>query len=286
MMKISAPSSFLSFGFILRATGAFFASLLAAQAFPPAPHYSIYGDVRDEYGYLISPSGASVVFYLNSVEIARYPITGVAGHDYTYEIKMRIDMKRAGTAVYNSRAVDSGSTYSLAVDMAGVLFYPIRVASSPTVGAPAERRRLDITLGGDSDGDGLPDAWEELQLYNAGLPTTDLSLITRDGDFDGDGISNFMEYLVGTSASDPAEGLYLSIKDITPELSTVEFFAITSKVYSIEKSTDLAAWSPVNFSVASGVSAPAYTATGVGAVTATIPRVTGEAKTFYRLHVR
>jgi hypothetical protein len=208
MMNIATRSSFLSLGFILRATGVFAASLLAAQAFPPAPHYSIYGDVRDEYGYLISPSGASVVFYLNSTEIARYPITGVAGHDYTYEIKMRIDMKRAGTAVYNSRAVDSGSTYSLAVDVAGVLYYPIRVATTPpTVGAPAERRRLDITLGGDSDGDGLPDAWEELQLYNAGLPTTDLSLITRDGDFDGDGISNFLEYLAGTSASDPAEGL-------------------------------------------------------------------------------
>ena len=96
MMKISVPSSFLCLGFILRATGAFFASLLAAQAFPPAPHYSIYGDVRDEYGYLISPSGATVVFYLNSVEIARYPITGVAGRDYS-RLPGRVQAGECGT---------------------------------------------------------------------------------------------------------------------------------------------------------------------------------------------
>ena len=95
-----------------------------------------------------------------------------------------------------------------------------------------------------------------------------------------------MEYVAGTSATDPNETFYLSIKDITPELATVEFFAITSKVYSIEKSTDLSAWTPVNFSVGGGVTAPAYTATGVGAVTATIPRVTSDTKTFYRLQVR
>jgi hypothetical protein len=42
------------------------AAVSVVQAFPPAPHYSIYGDVRDEYGYLISPGVATVVFFLNS----------------------------------------------------------------------------------------------------------------------------------------------------------------------------------------------------------------------------
>ena len=56
---------------------------------------------------------------------------------------------------------------------------------------------------------GIPDAWEQSQLYAAGiLPGEDgwdLSLIDRDGDFDKDGISNWLEYIAGTFATDPTD---------------------------------------------------------------------------------
>ena len=103
---------------------------------------------------------------------------------------------------------DSASTRnveSVVVTMNGQNFYPIGVSGSLRATGGGERVRLDLNLGEDKDGDGLPDAWEEWQLYIAGRRPGpngwDLSLITRDGDFDGDGISNFNEYIAGTFAA-------------------------------------------------------------------------------------
>ncbi len=256
-------------------------------AFPPAPHYSIYGDVRDEFGYLIPAGGATVVFSFGGREIARYPLTGATGADYTYQIRMRLDMNRGGTTAYTSAAVSAGAVYTLAVDIGGVLYYPIEVKTPPTVGNPAGRRRLDLTLGGDADLDGLPDAWEELQLYLAGLPTADLARVAPTGDLDGDGVNNLTEYIAGTYAADATETFYLKITQATETRSDFEFFSITSKIYQLEKSVDLQTWSPAEFTVgAATVAASAYTATGVGVVAGSIPRDAAEAKTFYRLKVR
>jgi hypothetical protein len=70
--------------------------------------------------------------------------------------------------------------------MNGLLFYPIEVNGNLTAGKGGESVRLDLNLGVDSDDDGLPDTWEEWQLYQAGyFPDEngwDLSLIDRDGD--------------------------------------------------------------------------------------------------------
>ncbi len=259
----------------------------SVHAFPPAPHYSIYGDVRDEFGYIIPPGAATVIFSFDGREIARYPLTGAASTDYTYQIRMRLDMNRSGTTAYNSAAVTAGAVYTLAVDLGGVLHYPIQVQTPPTVGNPAARRRLDLTLGVDADGDGLPDAWEELQLYLAGLDTTDLAQITPTGDLDGDGVRNLTEYIAGTYAADATETFYLKITQSIDTRSDFEFFAITNKVYRLEKSTDLRTWTPADFTVGEAtVASSVYTATGVGVVTAFTPRDAAEAQTLYRLQVR
>ena len=63
-------------------------SLSEALAFPPAPYYSIYGNVRDEYGNLIPANGSTVVFFYNNAEHSRYSITGLGISDYNYEIRM------------------------------------------------------------------------------------------------------------------------------------------------------------------------------------------------------
>ena len=51
-----------------------------------------------------------------------------------------------------------------------------------------------LVIVGDSDGDGMPDAWERLWFGGLGEPA--------DGDYDLDGISNLDEYLAGTNPTD------------------------------------------------------------------------------------
>lgn len=262
-------------------------SLSEALAFPPAPYYSIYGNVRDEYGNLIPANGSTVVFFYNNAEHSRYSITGLGISDYNYEIRMKMDMNRSGTSVYDSLAVNSGVAYTLAIDIGGVLYYPIEIVTPPTVGNPADRRRLDLTLGEDSDKDGLPDAWEQAQLFYVGLPTTHLSLISPDGDFDKDGISNRQEYISGTYATDAADFFFLRIVSLTDQAAVVDFYGITSKTYTIESSTDFVSWSPVSFSMQVGTSTiPSYVATEVGVVRAYIPVSAAATEVFYRLKVR
>src|SRR5262249_45471047 len=117
------------------------------------------------------------------------------------------------------------------------------------------RVRLDLNLGEDSDRDGLPDIWEQWQLFQAGHFPDDegkwqISLITKDGDFDGDGQSNFTEYVAGTFAGDASEYFKLEIKEKLTDKVRFEFFAITGKTYTIERSTDNANWTRIALSAA------------------------------------
>jgi hypothetical protein len=223
------------------------------RAFPPAPFHTIYGDVRDDQGVLIPATGAAVVMSQGGVQRMREPLTAVSGKDFNYELRMRIDMGRSLTASYSSLVVSTASCYTLAVDIGGVLYHPIEITTTPpTVGAPAARVRMDLTLGMDSDGDGLPDGWEEAQLYQAGfLPGEngwDLALLDRDGDLDKDGLSNRNEYISGTYAGDATSTISLVIKGKVGENVRLETSAIYGKSYTIESSTDLKTWALASFS--------------------------------------
>ncbi len=257
-----------------------------ATAFPPAPFYTIYGDVRDANGLLIPAGGATIIFSYQGKEVARYPITSVAGADYNYMIRMRLDMNSSGTAVYNSIAVKSGLEYTLKVEMGGVTYLPLELSVTlPKVGAPADRKRLDLTLGEDTDKDGLPDDWERALLFRLGYPITDLWRITPSGILEADGLTNLQKYIAGTYSADTEQAFYLKITSASATDVSVEFYTLTGKVYSLEKSTNLSTWTPVLFSI-NGAPTSLYTGTASEVVSAQIAWVAGEEKAFYRLKVR
>ena len=269
---------------------ALLASPSLAWAFPPAPHYSLFGMVRDQVGQTVAAEGAELILLKGGQEIGRAPITSNQ-LDQSYELNLRIDQNRSGTTFYSDKAVAAQGLFSLVVSMNGSLFYPIEVAGTLQAGKGGERVRLDLTLGEDADKDGLPDVWEQWQLYQAGrFPDEtgrwDLSLIDKAGDFDGDGQNNLLEYLAGTFAGDATEKFGLEIKEKQENAIRFAFFAITGKVYTIESSPDLKTWTRVPFAVgAPAAGLPAYQATAVGVVSAfTAPRL-GPAD-FYRLTVR
>ncbi len=260
------------------------------RAFPPAPYYTLYGMVRDQVGQTLTAEGAVLILLKGGEEIGRTPITNLQ-LDQNYELNIRIDANRSGTTIYSEKALAAQGQFSLVVEMNGSLFYPIEVAGNLTAGKGGERVRLDLNLGEDLDGDGLPDIWEQWQLYQAGhYPDENgnwpIHLIDRNGDLDGDGMSNYLEYLAGTFAGDATEKFDLDIKAKTDTHAELEFYAITGKTYTIESSADGVAWARVPFApdaVAAGENS--MTALGVGIQAAYVVPTTGTNE-LYRLTVR
>ena len=274
----------------LFAIGMLTALVSPAFAFPPAPYYTIYGIVRDQVGQKLNVDGAEIILLNGTLELGRAPITR-GELDQNYELSIRIDTNRAGTAVYSEKAIAAEGAYSVAVDMNGVRFYPIEASGGLTAGKGSERVRLDLNLGEDKNGDGLPDVWENWQLYQAGyLPDADgnwpiILLGGRNGDFDHDGISNWLEYLAGTFAGDASERFELKIKEKLATSVRFEFYGITGKTYTLERYTNPDAWTRIPFSVGTpGPGAESFQATGVGILSVfATPAGTTE---IYRLSVR
>lgn len=262
-----------------------------SSAFPPAPYYTLHGMVRDQVGQTLQVEGATLILLKGSEEIGRTPISDLQ-LDQNYELNIRIDANRSGTTIYSEKALAANGLFSLVVEMNGSLFYPIEVAGNLTAGKGGERVRLDLNLGEDLDGDGLPDIWEQWQLYQAGyLPDGNgnwpIHLIDRNGDLDGDGLSNYLEYLAGTFAGDATERFDLQIKEKADTSVRFEFYAITGKTYTIERSADMKTWARVPFAIgAPAVGEQSYSATNVGILSAFTTPAPGSAKEFYRLTVR
>lgn len=270
------------------------------QAFPPAPYYTLHGIVRDQTGQVVRAENASVVLFKGAEEAGRATIGPLVDSEENYELKVRLDHDRPATTLYNPKAVAAQGQFSLLVEMGGRRYYPIEVKGSLVAGKGGEHVRLDLTLGEDSDNDGLPDAWEQWQLYQSGKSPGEngqweLDLITRDGDLDGDGQTNYTEYLAGTFAGDASERFEVTIKSKTADSVRFEFFATTGKTYTLERSTDLTTWTSVPFSAGAAVPAPgaplpegagSFTATAVAILPAACLPGTDFNKELYRLTVR
>jgi hypothetical protein len=225
-----------------------------ADAFPPAPYFTLFGSVRDQVGLAILAENAEVVLLRNDKEVSRTPIVNNLWIDYNYEFKIRLDANRPGTQAYRNDSIPVDGQFSIVVAIDGIHYFPIEVSGTLSAGTGSERMRLDLTLGEDTDLDGLPDVWEQWQLYIAGVGADEtgewpIHLIDRGSDFDGDGQSNYHEYLAGTYAGDPMDSLTLEIREKLMNHVRFEFYAITGKTYTIERSPDMINWSRVKFSM-------------------------------------
>lgn len=269
------------------------AGLLASlYGFPPNPHYTIYGIVRDELGNTLQIAGSEVALLRDGVEIDRVPVSIGIHPDHNYELRIRIDQARPGTRSYSVSALPPDGLYALAVHVRGQVLLPIEASGGNLqAGKGGERVRLDLNLGVDTIGDGIPDAWKEWQLYMAGhypgSPGWDLGNVTRDGDYDGDGISNYHEYIAGTFAGDATDRFDLKLLALADGVATLEFFGITGKVYRIEASSDLVSWSEVPFALSPGGDTRMHhRAPDVGIVRAYVEAPDAAPRSFYRLTVR
>ncbi len=90
-----------------------------------------------------------------------------------------------------------------------------------------------ILPGADTDGDGLPDAWELVNFGSLAQGAT--------GDPDGDGGTNLQEYLAGTNPNDPAGLLVITSFSPGPIATnaTLSWQTVLSRKYFIEQNLDL-----------------------------------------------
>lgn len=212
-----------------------------AWAFPPTPHHLLFGTVRDERGNPILIDTAEVLLLTPDEEIVSVNIraTGVAG--VNYEMRVPMDAALLGEK-YRPTAMRPYAGFTLRVFIGGELFLPIELVGAVSeIGAPGGKTRLDLTLGEDLDGDGLPDAWER-SLAGGGLDEVD-----PDDDFDGDGLSNLEEYLAGSYAGDEESAFALNVLETRDDGALLQFRALRGRTYSLFRSSDLHEWIPTEF---------------------------------------
>ena len=225
----------------------------AVRAFPPAPNHVIFGLVRDEYGDPISLANAKIIFEAtNGVQI-----TGSIVPDLEPGVNYRLSLSMdSGTApdLYKITALKPTVPFRIRVKIGTTTYLPMEmVANYANLGKPAQSTRIDLTIGEDLNGDGLPDAWQRwlTSILGPGAKTG------PNDDADGDGISNLDEYLAGTYAFDPASGFRLNLVPGTGGVPLLEFMVISPRTYTVYSSTNLQTWAPVEFKIpASGPTPP------------------------------
>jgi hypothetical protein len=150
---------------------------------------------------------------------------------------------------YQSTALQTAAQFKMYVVVGSVTNLPIQmVGSFASLGQPAQQTRIDLTIGVDSNGDGIPDSWELAYLAALGsnLP---LSSLNANLILSPDGLTLLQEYLAGYYPYDPSATFTLRLVSVNGGSPILEFTAITGRSYSIFGSSDLHTWTPLSFSI-------------------------------------
>lgn len=257
-------------------------------AFPPAPHHLIYGMVRDERGTPLTGSATIVLTTSAGVELRTEIQPGLRpGINYVFKAPMDSGIT---DDIYSATALSPSADFTLKVRIDGVDYLPIQMQGNGggRLGKPAKLTRIDLTLGEDVDGDGLPDSWEQSLIKSvAGLYT--IEDVDPNADSDGDGLSNIAEYTAGTYAFDAENLIDLKVAGLNQGRPQIDFMVIRGRSYSVLYSTNLTDWTLVGFHLSGentgGPPQKNYTATDVRLLRVETVNVTNTGG-YFRLQVQ
>ncbi len=218
-------------------------SVALAGAFPAAPDFSLYGVVRNEGGRPLATGEGIVIVNGPSGEVTRSPIDTARGPGLNYTVHLPMDSGTTG-GLYQVTALRPLVPYTIKVTIGTQNYVPIQLSSgAKATGKPGERQRLDLTLGEDSDRDGIPDSWEwALMDGDENGTLRALSDVRPGDDLDKDGLSNLQEFQLGTYALDKLDGVKLEITEVKAGHARLRFPVVKGRTYHIKSSTTGSDW--------------------------------------------
>ena len=210
------------------------ASGVRSNAAPPMPSFRYYGMLHDEYGWPVTLDQNVVVTLMDGTnECARYTVNEQLGDGINYILEVPIDY--AARVRYASYAARTGDVVIIRAYQNEVAQPLMNTSSVPNVGSSGDAVRLDLTMGTDSDGDGMSDEWETQMIiaWSDGL-YTDISQVLPGDDFDGDHSSNLEEFHAGSMpyAAEDVFQVYKWMKASDGTFS-VKFYAVKGATYAI-----------------------------------------------------
>lgn len=219
-----------------------------ALAFPPLPHHTVFGLVRDELGTPLTTAAAEVTLETLSGTTLKSVIAPGVEAGVNYRIEVPIDAGLTSDA-YLPSAMQPTAPFRMRVKLGTRTYVPMEMKLSlGKLGQPAESSRVDLTLGEDTDGDGLPDAWERMMIQSGKLNMT-LDQFGPASRLNGNPLTVMEAYVAGTYAWDPKDGFRLDILSREGGLPVLEFMTLRGRSYTISASSDLMAWRDATFVV-------------------------------------
>jgi hypothetical protein len=219
------------------------------------PPWPVQADGHTNSPAGFDPGGVHIGYSLQRITVENYgddPINWIAGFPSPGRQVVKIEsIIRNGDAVtirfrawagsgytiqYNTTASSTG--WRKLVDIAPQATSGVRQYTDQNISLNGQRYyriATPIVSGDDSDGDGMPDAWEDLYELESDSAADALD------DPDNDGLNNLREYLAGTHPRSNGSSLRLSVIGLNPV--RLEFFAVSNKTYTIEYQNVLASGS-------------------------------------------
>lgn len=264
---------------------------LTARAYPPGPYHVLYGTVRDQYGTPLSSSQASVLLQTPSgLQLSAPIVPAISIPGVNYLLKVPLD-SGVTPDLYQANVLVPTAPYRLAVVIGTSTNLSIEMTTNyAAIGQWARATRVDLTLGIDSNGDGIPDAWEYAFLSTLGT-NVPLSSLNAASVLTPDGLTLHQQYLMGSAVFDPGNPLTIAFVGFSGGSPVLQFPTVTGRTYTVLASPDLRAWSPVAFNLVGDTpGSPArafYFATGIATVQVYLPPTPpGGTMQFYRALVQ
>ena len=260
------------------------------QANPPAPYNLIYGVVRDAYGTPLTAANAQLILSCPGKPALTAGVLPGYAPGVNYQIKVPMDSGYTPDP-YRPNALSTGLPFKISVVINNATNVPIEMSLNyATLGQPAKATRIDLTLGVDSNGDGIPDSWERAFLAELGLDLP-LSAVNGDSLLSGDGLTLRQQYRYGSYPFNPSEPCVATFAGFSGGSPVLRFPVITGRFYSVLASADTKTWVTVPFQMAGELpSVPSrnyYYAAGISNTEVRVAPPAGAARMqFYRILVQ